>query len=65
MGGTEWRNLEMAHMRQSGTQEHHQETGRRPQFHLRKQICAERGRQILVGLGGCIHMQILDTNRRI
>ena len=59
MGGTAWRNLKMEHRRKINIQEHRQEPGRRPIFHIRKLIYTERVRQILVGLGGWIQIPIL------
>ena len=55
----------MVHRRQSCIQYHLQEPGRRPKFLRQKQICKQRGINIVMGLGGWIQMSLLDMERII
>ena len=55
----------MAHMRQINVKEHHQASGRRTRFNCRNKMCTDRGRQLVVGLGGWFKMPLLDMTRRI
>ena len=52
MGRTMFQNLEVAYRRESGIQEHFQAPVSKPQLYYWMIVCTEKGKHIMVGLGG-------------